>query len=80
MNRFTSNNRQMLADQIANIMDLKAVKLSYYKGKNLCSINNGGCNHLCLNRPNNNYTCDCQIGKVEISLLYLPISYPYSFN
>ncbi|KAK6630230.1 hypothetical protein RUM43_015023 [Polyplax serrata] len=61
VNRFTSNNRQMLADQIANIMDLKAVKLSYYKGKNLCSINNGGCNHLCLNRPNNNYTCDCQI-------------------
>ncbi|KAL0269033.1 UNVERIFIED_CONTAM: hypothetical protein PYX00_010774 [Menopon gallinae] len=61
VNRFTSNDRQLIADQVANIMGVKAVRLGDYKGTNPCAQDNGGCNHLCLNRPGNNYTCACHL-------------------
>lgn len=80
VNRFTSNDRQLIADQIPNIMGLKAVRLGAYKGTNPCAKNNGGCNHLCLNRPGNNYTCDCQIGKYTNFVLSFLISFEVKIN
>lgn len=44
-----------------NVMGLKAIKLGEVTQTNPCAINNGGCTHLCLNRPNNDYVCACQM-------------------
>lgn len=41
-------------------MGLKVSKLHQRTGSNPCTIKNGGCNHLCLNRPQD-YVCRCQI-------------------
>lgn len=53
--------RKYIAEQLINIMAVCAVKAGGELGWNPCADNNGGCNHLCLNRPGNNYICACQI-------------------
>ncbi|CAL4127391.1 unnamed protein product, partial [Meganyctiphanes norvegica] len=53
--------RSVIVDQLPDLMGLKAVNVSYRAGVNPCATNNGGCSHLCLNRPNNNFTCGCPI-------------------
>nr|CAD7429275.1 unnamed protein product [Timema monikensis] len=59
----TGESRQEIVDQLPNVMGLKAVRLGKVEGSsNPCSRDNGGCSHLCLNRPGNNYVCACQIG------------------
>ncbi|KAJ9592050.1 hypothetical protein L9F63_001429, partial [Diploptera punctata] len=60
--KVTGDGRQVIVDQLPNVMGLKAVKLGEVKGRNNCTENNGNCSHLCLNRPGNNYVCACQIG------------------
>ncbi|XP_015596782.1 low-density lipoprotein receptor-related protein 6 [Cephus cinctus] len=60
--KLTGDQREVIVDQIPNVMGLKAVHLGQIKGDNPCARNNGGCSHLCLNRPGNNYVCACQIG------------------
>nr|CAD7443152.1 unnamed protein product [Timema bartmani] len=58
----TGESREEIVDQLPNVMGLKAVRLGKVEGSNPCSRDNGGCSHLCLNRPGNNYVCACQIG------------------
>lgn len=58
----TGDKREVIIEQMPNLMDLKAIRLGPIKGTNPCGYDNGGCSHLCLNRPNNNYVCFCQIG------------------
>ncbi|XP_012250592.2 low-density lipoprotein receptor-related protein 6 [Athalia rosae] len=60
--KLTGAEREVIVDQVPNVMGLKAVHLGIVKGSNPCAINNGGCSHLCLNRPGDNYVCACQIG------------------
>lgn len=59
----TGDNRQVIADQLPNIMGVKAVGPGQNSGWNPCKDNNGKCSHLCLNKPGNNYVCACVIGK-----------------
>lgn len=61
--KVTGNGREVIVDQLPNVMGLKAVRLGEVKGSNPCTYNNGNCSHLCLNRPHD-YVCACQIGKV----------------
>jgi low density lipoprotein receptor-related protein 5/6 len=42
------------------LMGLKVTKLHELKGSNACMNKNGGCAHLCLNRPND-FVCRCSI-------------------
>ncbi|XP_069679259.1 low-density lipoprotein receptor-related protein 6 [Periplaneta americana] len=60
--KVSGDGREVIVDQIPNLMGLKAIRLGEVKGRNPCTENNGNCSHLCLNRPNNNYICACQIG------------------
>ncbi|XP_075213889.1 low-density lipoprotein receptor-related protein 6 [Lycorma delicatula] len=58
----TGNDRELILDQLPNVMGIKAVGKNMGKGWNPCKDNNGGCSHLCLNKPHNKYICACQMG------------------
>ncbi|XP_057340651.1 low-density lipoprotein receptor-related protein 6 [Microplitis mediator] len=60
--KITGANREIIMEPIPDIMGVKALKLGKTQGTNPCGNNNGGCSHLCLNKPGNNYICACQIG------------------
>ncbi|KAG8222032.1 hypothetical protein J437_LFUL003952 [Ladona fulva] len=64
VHKLTGQQREVIVDQLPNVMGLKAISLAapITNSKNPCAgENNGGCSHLCLNRPND-YVCACQIG------------------
>ncbi|XP_025837382.1 low-density lipoprotein receptor-related protein 6 [Agrilus planipennis] len=58
----TGGGREIIIDQIANVMGLKAIRLGEVRSSNPCGVNNGGCSHICLYRHNKTYVCTCQIG------------------
>ncbi|XP_064480867.1 low-density lipoprotein receptor-related protein 6-like isoform X2 [Ornithodoros turicata] len=60
--KLTGKDRQVILDQLPDLMGLKAVSVNKAQGTNPCAEHNGGCSHLCLNRPKNNYTCACPTG------------------
>ncbi|KAJ8675255.1 hypothetical protein QAD02_011041 [Eretmocerus hayati] len=60
--KLTGGEREIIVEQFPNVMGLKAVHRGKPSGTNPCAKNNGGCSHLCLNRPNDKYVCACQIG------------------
>lgn len=58
--KITGNDRIVVVDQFPDLMGLKVTKLHEIRGSNPCMNKNGGCAHLCLNRPND-YVCRCSI-------------------
>eukprot|EP00079_Xenopus_tropicalis_P012610 XP_002939758.2 PREDICTED: prolow-density lipoprotein receptor-related protein 1 [Xenopus tropicalis] len=44
------------------LKDIKVFNKDRQKGTNICAVNNGGCQQLCLYRGNNNRTCACAHG------------------
>ncbi|KAL6424282.1 hypothetical protein ACFW04_009838 [Cataglyphis niger] len=61
--KLTGGDREVIVDQVPNVMGLKAIHLDRLSiSKSPCARNNGGCSHLCLNKPHNRYVCACQIG------------------
>ncbi|XP_011500691.1 PREDICTED: low-density lipoprotein receptor-related protein 6 isoform X2 [Ceratosolen solmsi marchali] len=60
--KLTGGEREIIVEQFPNVMGLKAVHRGTPNGTNPCAKNNGGCSHLCLNRPWDKYVCACQIG------------------
>ncbi|RZF35698.1 hypothetical protein LSTR_LSTR009566 [Laodelphax striatellus] len=58
----TGTRREVILDQLPHVMGLKAVGTGSGRGWNPCKDQNGGCSHLCLNRPGNKYICACPIG------------------
>ncbi|XP_046394159.1 low-density lipoprotein receptor-related protein 6 [Ischnura elegans] len=76
VHKLTGQQREVIVEQLPNVMGLKAVGLaggaaaaaaSVANSKNPCAgEKNGGCSHLCLNRPHD-YVCACQIGYELIS-------------
>jgi low density lipoprotein receptor-related protein 5/6 len=61
--KLTGGDREVIIDQVPNVMGLKAVHLGQITPSNSsCAYNNGGCSHLCFNKPDNKYVCSCQIG------------------
>lgn len=58
--KVTGSDRIVVVDQFPDLMGLKVIKLHEVQGTNPCAIKNGGCTHLCLNRPHD-YVCRCQI-------------------
>ncbi|XP_060800869.1 low-density lipoprotein receptor-related protein 6 [Amyelois transitella] len=61
INKNTGLDRQTVVEQMANMMGIKAFKLGEPLGWNRCADDNGGCSHLCFNRPND-YVCSCPLG------------------
>lgn len=58
--KITGNDRTVVVDQFPDLMGLKVTRLQEVNGTNPCMNKNGGCAHLCLNRPND-YVCRCSI-------------------
>jgi low density lipoprotein receptor-related protein 5/6 len=58
--KITGSDRITVVDQFPDLMGLKVTKLHEVTGTNPCMNKNGGCAHLCLNRPHD-YVCRCQI-------------------
>lgn len=58
--KITGNNRIVVVDQYPDLMGLKVTRLREVRGQNACADRNGGCSHLCLNRPRD-YVCRCAI-------------------
>ncbi|XP_041973077.1 low-density lipoprotein receptor-related protein 6 [Aricia agestis] len=57
----TGLDRVCMVEQMANMMGMKAVQLGADSGSSRCSDNNGGCSHICFNRPDD-YVCSCPLG------------------
>ncbi|KAG1652486.1 Low-density lipoprotein receptor-related protein 6 [Nymphon striatum] len=51
--------REFIIDHLPDLMGLKAVNVNPIRGTNPCAKANGGCSHLCLTRPGNEYVCAC---------------------
>ncbi|XP_071041955.1 low-density lipoprotein receptor-related protein 1B [Parasteatoda tepidariorum] len=62
VDKITGVNREILIEQLHDVMGIKAINVNDIHGTSPCANDNGNCSHLCLNRPNNNYTCSCPIG------------------
>ena len=60
--KVTGGEREIIMEQLPNVMGLKAVRRGVPPGSNGCAKNNGGCSQLCLIRPNDKYICACQVG------------------
>ncbi|ESP02557.1 hypothetical protein LOTGIDRAFT_171958 [Lottia gigantea] len=68
VNKHTGKDREVIIDQLPDLMGLKAVNVKKISGTNPCAIKNGGCSHLCLHRPNlKTPTCACPMGLELIS-------------
>ncbi|KAK4886602.1 hypothetical protein RN001_002873 [Aquatica leii] len=59
--KVSGGNREIIIDQMANVMGLKAVRLGEVRGSNVCGNDNGGCSHICLYRHNQTFVCACQM-------------------
>uniref|UniRef100_A0AAR2JRQ2 EGF-like domain-containing protein n=1 Tax=Pygocentrus nattereri TaxID=42514 RepID=A0AAR2JRQ2_PYGNA len=53
--------REVIVDQLPDLMGLKATYVHQVFGTNPCAENNGGCSHLCLYKPQG-VACACPIG------------------
>ncbi|KAK5896343.1 hypothetical protein CgunFtcFv8_009955 [Champsocephalus gunnari] len=58
--------REVIIDQLPDLMGLKAVSVHRASGTNACSELNGGCSHLCLFTPRG-VICGCPIGLELVS-------------
>ncbi|KAH6935214.1 hypothetical protein HPB50_004783 [Hyalomma asiaticum] len=56
-----TGDRLVILDQLPDLMGLKAVNVHTRPGENECSQANGGCSHLCLQRPLGR-VCACPTG------------------
>ncbi|KAH7969024.1 hypothetical protein HPB52_013696 [Rhipicephalus sanguineus] len=54
--------RLVILDQLPDLMGIKAVSVHARPGENDCSRANGGCSHLCLQRPRGGRVCACPTG------------------
>uniref|UniRef100_A0ACB8EBC6 Low-density lipoprotein receptor- protein 6 n=1 Tax=Sphaerodactylus townsendi TaxID=933632 RepID=A0ACB8EBC6_9SAUR len=59
--------REIIIDQLPDLMGLKATNVHQIIGTNPCADSNGGCNHLCLYRHAEVSCCACPIGLELIS-------------
>uniref|UniRef100_A0A8C7MPT8 Low density lipoprotein receptor-related protein 5 n=1 Tax=Oncorhynchus kisutch TaxID=8019 RepID=A0A8C7MPT8_ONCKI len=53
--------REIIIDQLPDLMGLKATRVTEVSGTNGCVEDNGGCSHLCFHRPQG-LRCDCPMG------------------
>ncbi|XP_006822699.1 LOW QUALITY PROTEIN: low-density lipoprotein receptor-related protein 6-like [Saccoglossus kowalevskii] len=61
VNKHNGQDREVIIDQLPDLMGLKAVNVKKIEGTNVCAHDNGGCSHLCLYRPIG-VICACPIG------------------
>ncbi|KAK7098488.1 hypothetical protein V1264_002764 [Littorina saxatilis] len=66
VNKTTGGQREKIIDQLPDLMGLKAVDVAAKDGTNPCAINNHGCSHLCLYRPDGP-VCACPMGLELVS-------------
>ncbi|XP_058500814.1 low-density lipoprotein receptor-related protein 5 [Solea solea] len=58
--------REIIIDQLPDLMGLKATKVTETHGTNGCAVDNGGCSHLCFWRRQT-VSCACPMGMELLS-------------
>lgn len=53
---------RVLRNQTSNVLSLRIYDPAVQIGNNSCSVNKGGCQHLCLSLSNTKYKCRCATG------------------
>ena len=67
--------RDIIIDQLPDLMGLKATSVTKVFGTNPCAENNGGCSHLCFFTPQET-RCACPIGLELLSDMKTCIGFP----
>ncbi|KAI1297176.1 Low-density lipoprotein receptor-related protein 6 [Halotydeus destructor] len=62
LHKHNFTDRQLILDEVPDMMGLKAVDNRPTQGNNPCAAMNGHCSHLCFNRPDYDYVCACPMG------------------
>lgn len=66
--KITGANRSVILSARENLMEVRVFHRNRKIMRTPCSINNGGCSHLCLLKPNG-YSCACPTGiKLQVCL------------
>lgn len=58
--KWKGSDRTVIVDQHPDLMGIRVARVGVVEGQSACQANNGGCSHLCLNRPKD-YVCLCPI-------------------
>uniref|UniRef100_A0AAY5F3Y8 Low density lipoprotein receptor-related protein 5 n=1 Tax=Electrophorus electricus TaxID=8005 RepID=A0AAY5F3Y8_ELEEL len=61
--------REVIVEQLPDLMGLKATRVTETFGTNGCAFSNGGCSHLCFHGPRE-LTCACPMGLELLSDLH----------
>ncbi|XP_013410893.1 low-density lipoprotein receptor-related protein 6 [Lingula anatina] len=66
INKYSGADRKRIQGRIENLSDLKSVEKITPKDFNLnpCSVNNGGCSHICVARKDSTSVCNCPLGLI----------------
>lgn len=61
INKYNSSNRKEILSDVTGAMDLKIITPFYNNRSNICNLNST-CEHLCVSKPFNSFTCLCPDG------------------
>ncbi|KAK7925154.1 hypothetical protein WMY93_007464 [Mugilogobius chulae] len=58
VDKYSGRNKETVLANVEGLMDIIVVSPNRQTGTNLCSVNNGGCTHLCFAKTNS-FVCAC---------------------
>ncbi|RWS07569.1 low-density lipoprotein receptor-related protein 6-like protein [Dinothrombium tinctorium] len=75
VNKITGMDREVIVDQLSDLMGLKAVSHSNNLGTNACAPDQSVCSHLCFTKPGFKFVCACPVNyelKNDLRTCFIP--------